>query len=41
MVKNPPASVRDAGLNPGLGKPPGQGNGNPLLPENLVNRGAW
>ena len=33
MVKNPPANagdVRDAGSVPGLGRSPGEGNGNPL-----------
>ena len=30
VVKNPPANVRDAGLIPGLGRSPGEGNGNPL-----------
>ena len=30
MVKNPPASEGDAGLIPGSGRPPGEGNSNPL-----------
>ena len=30
MVKNPPANVGDAGLNPTLGGPPEKGNGNQL-----------
>ena len=30
MVKNPPANARDVGLMPGLGRSPGEGNGNPL-----------
>ena len=30
MVKNPPASAGDAGLIPGLGRSPVEGNGNPL-----------
>ena len=30
MVKNPPAHAGDLGLIPGLGKSPGEGNGNPL-----------
>ena len=30
MVKNPPASVGDMGSIPGLGRSPGEGNGNPL-----------
>ena len=47
MVKNPPAGsgdVGDAGLIPGLGRSPGEGNSNPLqcsCLENLVDRGAW
>ena len=47
MVKNPPASagdIRDAGLIPGLGRSPGEGNGNPLqysYLENSMDRGAW
>ena len=34
----------DPGSIPGLGRPPGEGNGNPLqypCLENLMNRGAW
>ena len=30
VVKNPPASAGDVGLIPGLGRCPGEGNGNPL-----------
>ena len=33
VVKNPPANagdIRDAGLIPGSGRSPGEGNGNPL-----------
>ena len=30
MVKNLPANARDAGLMPGTGRSPGEGNGNPL-----------
>ena len=44
MVKNLPADVRDAGLIPGLGQSPGEGNGNPLQNswlENITDRGAW
>ena len=47
MVKNLPANARDArdmGLIPGLGRSPGEGNGNPLqysCLENPMNRGAW
>ena len=46
-VKNPPASAgdaRDSGLIPGLGKSPGEGNGNPLqysCLENSMDRGTW
>ena len=29
-VKNSPANVGDVGLIPGLGRSPGEGNGNPL-----------
>ena len=44
MVKNPPANVGDAGLIPGSGRFPGEGNGNPLQYSYLGNpkdRGAW
>ena len=47
MVKNPPANagdIRDAGSVPGLGRCPGEGNGNPLQDsclENSMDRGAW
>ena len=30
VIKNLPANSRDAGLIPGLGRSPGEGNGNPL-----------
>ena len=30
MVKNPPDSAGDEGLNPGSGRSPGEGNGNPF-----------
>ena len=30
MVKNPPASAGDVGSIPGLGRSPGEGNGNLL-----------
>ena len=47
MVKNPPADAEDAGnegLIPGLGRSPGEGNGN--LPQysclgNPMDREAW
>ena len=47
MVKNPPASAGDAGdrgLIPGLGRSPGEGNGNPLQYSclgNPMDRGVW
>ena len=31
MIKNPPANAEYAGLIPGSGRSPGEGNGNPLL----------
>ena len=30
MVENPPANAGDAGSVPGLGRSPGEGNGNPF-----------
>ena len=44
MVKNPSADVGDAGLIPGLGRSPGEGNGNLLQYSCLgipMDRGAW
>ena len=44
VVKNPPASIRDLGLIPGLGRSPVRGHGNPLqysCLENPMDRGAW
>ena len=47
VVKNPPANARDTGdmsSIPGLGRPPGGGNGNLLkysCLENSTDRGAW
>ena len=47
VVKNLPANAGytgDAGLIPGSGRPPGEGNGNPLqysCLENSMDRGAW
>ena len=47
VIKNLHANagdVRDAGLIPGLGRSPGEGNGNPLqysCLENPMDRGAW
>ena len=46
LVKNPPASSgdpRDMSMIPGLGRSPGEGNGNPLqysCLENTMDRGA-
>ena len=43
MVKNLPANAGDVGLIPGLGRSPGEGNGNPLqysCLENPMGRGA-
>ena len=47
MVKNLPANagdVGDAGSVPGLGRSPGEENGNPLqysCLENSMDKGAW
>ena len=44
VVKNPPASARDAGSVPGSGRSPGGGNGSPLQDSCLGDprdRGAW
>ena len=47
LVKNPPANsgdTRDAGLNSGLRRSPGEGNGNPLqysCLENSMDREGW
>ena len=43
-MKNPPASAQDADSIPGLGRSPGEGNGNPLQDSclgNSLDRGAW
>ena len=43
VVKNPPANAGDTGSIPGLGRSPGEGNGNPLQYsslENPMDRGA-
>ena len=37
VVKNPPANEGDEGSVPGLGKVPGEGNGNPLQHSCLGN----
>ena len=47
VVKNQPANAGDAGdvgLDPGLGRSPGGGNGNPLqyaCLKNSMDRGVW
>ena len=44
MAKNLPANEGDAGLIPGYGRSPGEGNDNPLqyfCLENPMDRGAW
>ena len=44
VVKNLPANAGDTGSVPGLGRSPGEGNGNPLqysCLKNLMNGGAW
>ena len=44
VVKNLPANAGDAGSISGLGRPPGEGNGNPLqysCLRNPMDRGAW
>ena len=43
-VKKPTASAGDVGLIPGLGRSPGEGNGNPLqylCLKNPMDRGSW
>ena len=44
VVKNPPANAGDVGSVPGLGRSPGEGNGNPLQYSclgNPMDKGAW
>ena len=44
VVKDLPANAEDAGLIPGSGRSPGEGNGNPLQYSflgNPMDRGAW
>ena len=44
MVKESSCNVGDPGSIPGLGRLPGEGNGNPLqysCLENPMDRGAW
>ena len=43
-VKTPPADTGDVGSVPGLGRSPGEGNGNPLQHfclEDPMDGGAW
>ena len=43
-IKNLPGNAGNAGLAPGSGRSPGEGNGNPLqysCLENSMDRGAW
>ena len=44
IAKVSASNARDPGSIPGLGRSPGEGNGNPLqysFPENPMDRGAW
>ena len=44
MVKNLPVNAGNMSLTPGLGRSPGEGNGNPLQCSclgNPMNRRAW
>ena len=44
MVKNLPANTGEANSISGLGRSPGEGNGNPLqysYQDNPMDRGAW
>ena len=44
MVENPPANRADPALTPGLGRSPGEENGNPIqysCLENSMDQGAW
>ena len=44
VVTNLPAKAEDTGSVPGSGRPPGEGNGNPLqyyCLENPMDRGVW
>ena len=44
VVENPPVNAGDTGLIPGLGRSPGEGNGNPRQYSclgNPMDRGAW
>ena len=44
MIKSSPASAGNIGLTPGLGRSPGEGNGNPFQYSSLgnhIDRGTW
>ena len=44
VVKNPPVNARDSDSVPGLGRSPGEGNGNSLQHtclKNSMDRGTW
>ena len=44
VVKNPPVNAGDTGSIPGLGRSPGEGNGNALqysCLRNPIDRGTW
>jgi len=44
VVRDLPARAGDSGFDPGSGRSPGGGNGNPLLNsclKNSMDRGAW
>ena len=44
MVKNPPANAGDTGLIHGLGRSPGERNGNPLqysFLDDPMDKGTW
>ena len=44
VIKNPPANAGDLNSIPGLGRSPGEGNGNPLqysCLRNPMDRGSW
>ena len=39
--KESASNAGDLGSFPGLGRSPGEGNGHPLLLENVMDRGVW
>ena len=41
VVKNPPINAGNVGLPPGLGRSPGEGNGNPRQYFCPMDRGTW